>query len=253
MKETYIISFSPTESSLKIAKYILKEMKINQYHIIDLCKNIDHKIQLDADDLCIFTMPCYGGRIPQIAKTRLEHIYGSCTPCIICVTFGNRAFEDALLELSDSVNSLGFKTIAGCAIATEHNIMHVYGTGRPDQQDYNEITMFANSIKQKLQKGSNGYLHFPGNNPYKSWSGSHAKIYVNEDTCTHCGLCASKCPVQAISKDGQHLDEQLCINCMRCIQVCPKHSRYISQEYLSALITKLSLACQDRKKNEFYL
>jgi ferredoxin len=41
--------------------------------------------------------------------------------------------------------------------------------------------------------------------------------------CTGCGLCAKKCPTQAITgeKKGIHvIDEDLCIKCDTCRQVC---------------------------------
>ena len=76
----------------------------------------------------LFNALLYGGRrIPETAVQRLLDIHGSNMLAVVCVTFGNRAYEDALLELADCVEAkMAFKVIAGCAVATEHNIMHVF-------------------------------------------------------------------------------------------------------------------------------
>ena len=49
---------------------------------------------------------------------------------------------------------------------------------------------------------------------------------VNEDKCTHCGLCSSDCPVLIIDnktefptiKEGK---EENCLKCQHCLAVCP--------------------------------
>ena len=90
-------------------------------------RRTDKTIEIEGDSICIFSVPCYGGRIPRTAAERLLKIRGNQTPAIVCVTFGNRAFEDALLELADIVQMQGFSVFAGCGAATEHNIMGIFG------------------------------------------------------------------------------------------------------------------------------
>lgn len=252
MKKIYIINFSPTGTSLKVAEQIVEKLDYKKISI-DLCEEISNDIQIEHDSICIFSMPCYGGRIPQTAIKRLAHIQGSKTVAVVCVTFGNRAFEDALLELADSVESNGFQVIAGGAIATEHSIMHIYGQGRPDDLDKEEIKKFSMNINKKLKSCKLDRPSFPGNRPYKEWNGAKTPIIVDEMTCINCGLCALKCPVKAISSDGRKVKEEVCINCMRCIKLCPQKSRSLSEIFVSTLIQHLNSACEERKANEFYL
>lgn len=251
MNQLYNITFSPTGTSLYVAQQIAEAFD-SEPTLIDLCEEITEDIQIEQESVCIFSVPCYGGRIPLTAAERLSHIHGMGTPAIVCVTFGNRAFEDALLELADCAEASGFRVTAGCAVATEHNIMHIFGAGRPDSTDQRELQQFSIAVAQNIKNGKTARPVLPGNRPYKERHTSITTISVDENKCISCGLCALKCPVKAISENGLHVDENVCINCMRCIKICPEKSRSISEEYVAALIQKLGSACKERKENEFY-
>ncbi len=251
MGKLYTITFSPTGTSMKAAAQIAEAFDLEKKPI-DLCEGLAEKIQMAHEDIGIFSAPCYGGRIPQPAVERLSYIHGEKTPAIVCVTFGNRAFEDALLELADCVEANGFQVIAGCAVVGEHNIMHCFGCGRPDSSDLEEIHRFAVRAAQKARSSKTGRPIFPGNRPYKERHPSTMPILVDQKSCVSCGTCTAKCPMKAISSDGLHTDETLCINCMRCIQICPQKSRSLPEQLVSDLTQRLRNACKDRKANEFY-
>ena len=49
--------------------------------------------------------------------------------------------------------------------------------------------------------------------------------YIHENSCTGCGKCKRKCPVDAIAgvlKDAHMVDPDLCIGCDDCINTCPE-------------------------------
>ena len=103
-------------------------------------------ISLTPSDLLIVGVPVYGGRLPAVDDL-LDCFAGDHTPCIVCACFGNRDFDDALLELSDEMTARGFDVIAGCALVIPHVYSDRLGAFRPDEADQAEITAFAEQVR----------------------------------------------------------------------------------------------------------
>ena len=68
-----------------------------------------------------------------------------------------------------------------------------------------------------------------------------------------CGLCAEKCPVQAIDPASFAADPKLCIGCMRCVKQCPKDARKVNGLMVSIAGMAIKKACSVRKESELYL
>ena len=51
------------------------------------------------EELVIIGMPSYYGRAPKIINEFFRYIKGNNTPAIFITTYGNREFEDTLLEI----------------------------------------------------------------------------------------------------------------------------------------------------------
>lgn len=51
-------------------------------------------------------------------------------------------------------------------------------------------------------------------------------VCIDPKSCNYCGLCAKKCPTEAISVNKNtktwHLDKEKCLNCLECTKACPK-------------------------------
>lgn len=89
---------------------------------------------------------------------------------LVCV-YGNRDYEDTLVEMEDIANQCGFCTIAAISAVAEHSIMHQYAAGRPDFQDSKQLKSYAKSIMTKLQTAQQvNELKLPGNRPYNKSS-----------------------------------------------------------------------------------
>ena len=213
MKE---IIFSPTGGTRKVADAICKGFG-EEGSVIDLCTpkgNIENT-RCKEDEFALIAFPVFGGRIPPLAAQRLKAVAANSAKCAIVAVYGNRAYDDALVELQDEVRSCGFRVVAAVSASAEHSIVREYGAGRPDKADREELEAFGRSIREALQKApGTTELKLPGNRPYKkAGAGPNPKA---DKRCTGCGICAKACPVGAIPADNlRSVDKSLCISCMR--------------------------------------
>ena len=60
------------------------------------------KISLTQDDLAVIAVPSYGGRVPTPAAERLAALHGNGARAVLVCVYGNRAYEDTLVELEDT-------------------------------------------------------------------------------------------------------------------------------------------------------
>ena len=249
------ITFSPTGGTGKVADIIAEEWE-GQVTRIDLsdAKTDCSNIKLEQGDAALISVPSYGGRVPELAAKRLMKINGNQARCVIACVYGNRAYEDTLVELQDIVESCGFRVIAAISAVAEHSIMHQYAAGRPDKKDTEELRGFAKKIYRKLMddKPSTSAFKVPGNRPYKKAGGAGLVPKATKE-CVSCGLCAENCPAQAISKDNlKTADSKKCISCMRCVAACPKSARKVNGALVSAAALAIKKACSERKEVELF-
>lgn len=250
------IVFSPTGGTQKVTDTITAEFG-NNINKIDLTnpQNDYSAFNISQDDIAVIAVPSYGGRVPALAAERLTKMNGNQARCIIVCVYGNRAYEDTLIELNDIAEQSNFKVIAAVSAIAEHSIMRQYATGRPDQRDMEELHNFASKILEKI-KAVNDYtsaLQIPGKRPYKKAGGAGLVPKAN-DKCNGCGLCAKKCPAQAISgEDLKITDSKKCISCMRCVSQCPQSARKVNGAMVSVVALAIKKACSERKNNELYI
>lgn len=206
-----------------------------------------------AEDVAVIAVPSYGGRVPGPAVERLSALKGNGARAVLMCVYGNRAYEDTILELGDTARQAGFRITAAVAALAEHSIAHRYAAGRPDAQDEEQLRQFAGQIREKLTSGVDTEPDLPGNRPYRAFS-SMGMVPKPTRACNRCGLCAEQCPVQAIDrKDPKQTDKTRCISCMRCAAICPRSARKLSPLLVMAANFALKKACSDRKEGELYL
>lgn len=254
MKVTQII-FSPTGGTKHVADIITKvwEMPVSEIDLTN-AKADYSDLRLDKNEIAVIAVPSYGGRVPALAAQRISKIRGNQTNCVIVCVYGNRAYEDTLIELSDIVEKSGFKVIAAIAAIAEHSIIRQYASGRPDTKDKSELQTFAKEILEKINHNPINALtpQIPGNRPYKK-AGGAGLVPKADHNCTKCGLCAEKCPAQAINRENpSNTDSKKCISCMRCVAQCPQSARKTNGAMVSLAALAIKKACSVRKENELF-
>lgn len=222
MKVTTVY-FSATKTTKKGVEAIGKALDKNVINIdITRYDSVKKDISLADQDIVVFGVPVYGGRVFEGATKRLNSFKGNNTPCVVVATYGKRGFDDALIELADTVKANGFIPIAGATLIGEHTYGEIE-VGRPNEKDLDENVKFANDILKILDSKKIKEVELPGNRPYKKGATKGGKFTpLTTDKCINCGLCSKECPEGAIDmEDNKTIDSEKCISCFRCIRICP--------------------------------
>lgn len=259
-KKVTLVYFSASDTTRKVLRSIARGMAAEVAEV-DITPPADRAKEAPAfseNDFVLFGSPCYGGLMPLFVKNYFEKIKGQNTPCAVVTVFGNRAFDDVLVEMEDLVTENGFKVLGGAAFVGEHSFSPRIAGGRPDAGDLKEAEAFGAKLREKLESG--GAMEkgaIPGNRPYKERPAPVKNTIApsTTDACIDCKVCANLCPTGAINYDDvRQVEAEKCIKCLRCVRVCPTGAKVFDHEMFQATVEKCVAAFgSPRREPSYYL
>lgn len=254
--KTHLIYFSPTGTSKTTAEKIAEGTggPVEVYDLTHAKSGVQEHI---SDGVAVFAMPVYAGRLPDACIERMKGITGDVPAAVVCV-YGNRDYEDALVELRDAVSEKGFNVIAGGAFIGEHS----YSTdekpiakNRPDAADGEKAADFGRAVAEKISSGGLTTPYMKGNVPYKEGMGARSITpQTDAELCEACGTCVTVCPTDVISlSDIAVSDPDGCIMCCACIKVCPSKARYVDNPAMLEKVDMLYKNFSARKEPDIFI
>ena len=193
------------------------------------------------DDLVVLGTPTYAGRVPNVLLPYLTgRVHGSATPAVPVVLFGNRDFDDSLMELRNILAANGFMPVAAAAFVGEHSFSRTLGAGRPNAADMAQMDDFARTAAQKIRALAAlpaAPVSVAGQEPIRPYytprdrHGAPINILkvkpkTDMTLCGGCGLCAARCPMGSIDPADVSQVTGICIKCCACVKGCPSGAKY---------------------------
>lgn len=256
----HLIYFSPTGTTRTIVDRVAAELAAADIKTYDLTLLAEAPELRITDGVTIIGVPVYAGRVPEVCLQRMEQITAEGVPAILIALYGNREFEDALVELQDIAEAKGFKVIAAAAFIGEHSYStpsKPIAAGRPDDNDFWKAAAFGQKIAGLLDKELvSERLAIPGDRPYKARP-PRGPIAPTADPahCTLCAACAKICPTAAIRVTGTLMETNAdaCILCCACVKICPEHARHLDHPMVQERRRMLVANCSHRKEPAIFM
>lgn len=222
---------------------------------------------ISSEDLVVFGVPTYAGRVPNVLLKYFDTIQGNGAFAVPVVTFGNRAFDNSLIELRNILENHGFRTIAAGAFACEHSFSKTLAAGRPDERDLSFAKEFAEAVAEKVSEIVPGkYRHVPikvdgdeNAGYYQPKTDEGVSIDIRKvkpktnANCTKCGTCAKVCPMGSVSSDDFTNITGICIKCGACVKKCPAEAKYFDDPGFLYHKTQLERDFSRPAKNKIFI
>lgn len=271
IKKVWAVFFSPTGGTEKVATSVAQataKALNTAYDTYDftLPQDRENEVVFGEGDLVVLGTPVIAGRVPNLLLPYLkEKIKGTGAIGVPVVSFGNRDYDDALIELRNIMEERGFQTVAGGAFVSEHSFSRKLGAGRPDEKDLALLREFGEKIGEKIKQGwvYSQPTYVKGEvpiRPYFTPRDRHEGAIdirkvkpVTDESCCNCGICAEVCPMGAISKEDFSLIPGICMKCCACVKKCPTGAKYFDDGGFIYHKEELEELYERRAEPEFFV
>lgn len=251
MKTVWGVYFSATGTTEKVVTTIAKTMAETlgaeyKSFSFNLPKAREDELSFTADDLVVMGVPVYAGRVPNLLLPYVrDKVKGNGALAVPVVLYGNRNYDDGLMELKNVMRDNGFHPVAGGAFVGEHAFSKILGAGRPDTEDMALVLELAKKAAEKVQNLTEApaeELTVGGCDPIRPYYTPRdrhgepikdflkAKPMTDPDKCVNCGLCARLCPMGSIDPNDVSNVVGKCIKCCACVKHCPTGAKYFDHE-----------------------
>ena len=198
-------------------------------------------LRFGEKDLVVFGTPVYAGRVPNVLLPFLrERVVGGGALAVPVVLFGNRNYDDALIELRNILAADGMHPIAAGAFVGEHSFSRVLGADRPNAEDEALMDEFAARVAELaagLDAAPVKSAAVRGQEPLRPYytprdrAGNPINIFkvkpkTDLSRCGGCGLCADLCPMGSIDPTDVSAVRGICIKCCACVKGCPTGAKF---------------------------
>ncbi len=268
IQKVYAVFFSPTGTTKKIATTIARTIadKLQTEYLerdFTLPQARENPIVFEQSDLIIFGTPVYAGRIPNLLLKYLSTIKANGANAAPIVLYGNRNYDDALIELKDILIDNGCKPIAAGAFIGEHSFSDTLAKNRPDKEDLTFAQTFADKIIASIANPPQNLSIEGIPSPYRGYyqpkdeKGNAIDIRkvkpLTNETCINCKLCAKQCPMGSINFQNVHEITGICIKCCACVKKCPVQAKYFDDKGYLYHKRDLEAKYQRRAQPEMFL
>lgn len=198
---TAVYYFSGSGHSRAVAEYLARELDTD---FIEITNTTPHP----SCDTAVIVFPVYCQNIPAPIIPFLKSLHTRSVAMI--ATYGGISHGNVLFEAARMIRS--------ALTASEYIKMGHSYLGEPAEFDPSDLT----EVIEKIKLGQPNEVKRSRKNPladfFPAWRSRIGVKIRRLDTCTSCGKCTERCPMNAINNG---IPNKNCIRCLRCVSECP--------------------------------